>query len=237
MWTRHNPTRRFAATLRVGVILAGMIGVLPTAAAPNAADTQPGEVRCARLTYGLDNKRTTSCFAEAFLADAQRKANVQTHPRFDTIALDSAKLFDYPFVVLGGEHLFRLTETQVTHMRDYLKGGGFMIASANCSSQAFDQSFRNELLRVLPDAKLQQLKLDHPLFHTVYDITELKTKRKNTTATIEAVVLDGRIVLVYSSNGLADTDNAGKGCCCCGGNEITNARQVNVNMLIYALTH
>jgi hypothetical protein len=44
-------------------------------------------------------------------------------------------------------------------------------------------------------------------------------------------------VAVFSADGLNDTGNAGGGCCCCGGDEITNAKLVNVNLLAYALTH
>ena len=40
----------------------------------------------------------------------------------------------------------------------------------------------------------------------------------------------------YSPDGLNDTQHM-QGCCCCGGNEITNAVDVNVNVLAYALTH
>jgi hypothetical protein len=41
--------------------------------------------------------------------------------------------------------------------------------------------------------------------------------------------------VLYSQDGLNDTSNT-QGCCCCGGNEITNAEQINVNILIYSLS-
>ena len=47
----------------------------------------------------------------------------------------------------------------------------------------------------------------------------------------------GKIVLIYSQEGLNDTANAGGGCCCCGGNEIRNSQEINVNVFTYALTH
>jgi hypothetical protein len=46
--------------------------------------------------------------------------------------------------------------------------------------------------------------------------------------------LAGKLVLIYSQDGLNDTANT-SGCCCCGGNEIANAEQVNVDILAYAL--
>ena len=52
-----------------------------------------------------------------------------------------------------------------------------------------------------------------------------------------ALEIDGKIVLIFSKDGLNDTGKVGGNCCCCGGNEIKNARQINVNLLAYTLTH
>ena len=50
---------------------------------------------------------------------------------------------------------------------------------------------------------------------------------------LEGLVINGRLVLVYSKEGLNDVANA-KGCCCCGGNELLNPALVNVNVFTYA---
>ena len=42
--------------------------------------------------------------------------------------------------------------------------------------------------------------------------------------------------MIYSVDGLNDTSHT-TGCCCCGGNEITNCNQINVNILAYALLY
>ena len=77
--------------------------------------------------------------------------------------------------------------------------------------------------------------MDHPIFHTVFDITSIQLK-KGTATYLEGLVIDGKIVLVYSQEGLNDTPNV-KGCCCCGGNEVRNSKEINVNIFTYALTH
>jgi hypothetical protein len=69
----------------------------------------------------------------------------------------------------------------------------------------------------------------------VYDIKNLKAKH-GAPRPLEAVTLNNRIGVIYSADGLNDTAHA-QGCCCCGGNEITNAIQVNVNILAYALLY
>ena len=48
--------------------------------------------------------------------------------------------------------------------------------------------------------------------------------------------VNGRLVMVYSKDGLNDVSNA-KGCCCCGGNMIVEAVLVNVNVFTYALLY
>ena len=50
------------------------------------------------------------------------------------------------------------------------------------------------------------------------------------------LTLDDKTVLIYSRHGLNDTAHT-EGCCCCGGNEIKNSLQVNINILAYALLH
>jgi hypothetical protein len=77
--------------------------------------------------------------------------------------------------------------------------------------------------------------MDHPLFHTVYDIKDLQA-RHGKPRPIEGIHLGGRLGVVYSQDGLNDTSHT-QGCCCCGGNEISNAVQVNVNILAYALLY
>ena len=46
----------------------------------------------------------------------------------------------------------------------------------------------------------------------------------------------GRLGVIYSQDGLNDTAHT-HGCCCCGGNEISNCIQVNVNILAYSLLY
>ena len=77
--------------------------------------------------------------------------------------------------------------------------------------------------------------MDHGIFHTVYDVTQLEAKH-GTPKPLEGVSVGGRVGIIYSQDGLNDTQHT-HGCCCCGGNEITNSIDVNVNILAYALTH
>jgi hypothetical protein len=195
---------------------------------------QPGVVNCANLVYG-DN-RSSVCFSSEFLSQVSSDTHIRTQPRLVSAHLESVELFQFPFAVMTGEGSFSLSPEQRRNMRDYLQAGGFIVASAGCSSEPWRDSFLRELALVFPELALQRLEFDHPIFHTVYDIDALKCKGAH-QAHLEGLEIDGKIVLIFSADGLNDTANAGGNCCCCGGNEIKNSRQMNVNMLAYTLTH
>lgn len=88
---------------------------------------------------------------------------------------------------------------------------------------------------MFPENKLEKISMTHALFSTVLTIPRL-TDKGGKTQLVEGMELNGRLVMVYSREGLNDVKNA-KGCCCCGGNEIMQAAQVNLNALVYALLY
>lgn len=222
------------ALLILALLLAVPAVPLLSPALADEAD-EPGVVRVANLVYARN--KSSECFADHFLADLEAETNAATADGFDRTHLESEELYNYPFAIMTGEGGFTLTPEQRDNLRSYLTGGGFLVASAGCSSSPWKSSFRREIQRVFPERSLEPIPEDHAVFSTVYEIEALKTKRTGVTGTLEGLIIDGRIVAVFSDEGLNDTANAGGSCCCCGGNEITNARQVNVNLLAYALTH
>ncbi len=197
-------------------------------------DNKLGVVQCANLIYA--NNRSSVCYADQFLAQAAKDTNTKTSGKFTAIRAEAVELFEYPFAVMTGEGSFVLTEAQRENLKSYLTRGGFLVASAGCSSPEWAASFKREIKAIFPALEMKRLEMSHEIFHTVYDIKVL-TAKGNTTPYLNGLEIDGKIVVVFTEDGLNDTANAGPNCCCCGGNEIRNARLVNVNLLAYALTH
>ncbi len=193
-----------------------------------------GMVNCANLIYG--DGKTSECFSGGFLKQIATETHVVANEQLIPVQVDSPDLFNYPVAVMTGEGTFRLTTKQRVSMRNYLENGGFIIASAGCSSQEWQESFRRSIGEVFPEIHLKRIKPSHPVFRTVYEIDELQCKGSH-KAHLEGLEIDGKIVLIFSPDGLNDTGNSGGNCCCCGGNEIKNSLQMNVNLLAYALTH
>ena len=73
-------------------------------------------------------------------------------------------------------------------------------------------------------------------YDTIFNVEDLKLSHSSGEAALRGVTLEGKIVLVYSREGLNDTSHT-EGCCCCGGNEILNSMEINANILAYSLLH
>ena len=213
------------------IMLAIVAGLMP--AGGSAAEGEDEKIVCANLIYA--GSKSSVCFSDKFLETVARETHVKPERRFKAEKLAADDLFDYPFWVLTGAGACALMEEEGNNLAAYLERGGFLLASAGCSSRDWDKSFRQEVKNVFPEYKLEKIPLDHPIFSTVYDIREVKLKHGG-AAQLEGLVIDGRIVMIYSSEGLNDTGNV-NGCCCCGGNEVQNCHEINVNIFMYALTH
>jgi len=213
----------------------GASGRPPGEAAPAPARRSPGAGGAATFTVGLAvyaGSRSAVCLGESFLELAAERAGVAVEPRLRTVRLREAEeVFACPVLVFSGMGSFRLVHKERASLAAYLVRGGFVIASAGCGDAAWDRSFRAEVavlggkLRPLPDA--------HPFFRAVLEIAEVRVK-EGKPRPLEGLFVDGRLVLVYSSQGLNDTLNA-SGCCCCGGNEVLNAAEICANALVWSL--
>ena len=202
-------------------------------AADTTAPARDNLVQCANLIYA--GSKSSRCFSAKFLEEVRDETQVDADSDFTPVKLSSADVFNYPFAVMTGEGEFTLFEEERTMLKSYLTRGGFLLASAGCSSREWDRSFRREFKNVFPDKELHKIPMEHPLFKTVFNVERINLKNGGTTL-LEGLELDGRIVLVYSSEGLNDTGNV-QGCCCCGGNEVKNSKDVNTDIIAYALTH
>jgi len=190
-------------------------------------------VQVANLIYaGVQSSR---CFADHFLIRAEKESAISTSRRFHAVKLGSGELFDYPLVIMTGEGDFTLPDGERENLRQYVERGGFLLASAGCSSQNWDRAFRREMAQVFPACKLQTIGMEHPVFNTVYPIKELRAKHGQPRP-LEGITIGGRLGALYAPDGLNDTAHT-TGCCCCGGNELTNAEEINVNILAYALLY
>lgn len=200
-----------------------------------AGTSSQGLVRVGMLVY--DQGKTGVCFSDGFLTIVARETQANINRRFEAVSLAGGDLFEYPFIVMSGTGRFTLSQEELGNLKAYLLRGGFILASAGCSNRLWAASFQEVVRTVFPDADLKPIGLDHPIFHTLYDIDRATSRKGTDQDALLGLELHGRLIAVFSPLGLNDTASAGKGCCCCGGNEVRNAAQINANILVYILTH
>jgi hypothetical protein len=193
----------------------------------NEGDT----VECANLIYA--GTKSSFCFSEEFLTTVASQTSIKTSRKFKPVKLAEKEIFRFPFAVVTGEGAFQLTDDERKNLKQYLEKGGFLLASAGCSSKEWGDSFTHEIETIFPDRKLAEVPMDHPIFRTVFEVQHLAMSHGG-EAKLYGLTIGGKIVLIYSPDGLNDTGTM-HGCCCCGGNEIEDSQKVNANILAYAL--
>lgn len=201
---------------------------------PSSVGGEAGSVvQVANLIYA--GTKTSECFADHFLRRAEKDSAISTSRRLHSVKLASDEIFNFPLLVMTGEGEFELLAEERENLRQFIERGGFLLASAGCSSDEWDRSFRREMAKTFVDRELKPLSKDHLVFHTAYDVKQLEAKH-GMPKPLAGLHFGTRLGVLYSQDGLNDTSNT-QGCCCCGGNEITNAEEINVNILVYSLLH
>jgi hypothetical protein len=220
-------------TQRKGIwgLLAGIS--LGVAAMATARDADLTRLQCGNLIYA--GNKSSVCFSDKFLSDVERQTSLKVGKNFCPVRLDADGLFDYPFCVFSGNDSFTLTQKERENLRKYLSNGGFLLASPGCSDEKWDEAFRKEMRLCFPDNRLAKIPMSHPLFSVVNRLSRLVDKH-GSPVMLEGLEMNGRLVVIYSKEGLNDVAHA-EGCCCCGGNEIADPAKVNVNIFTYALLY
>ncbi len=206
-----------------------------TATANTVKHDDASLIRVGLLVYS--DGKSGACFDDGFLTVVDRESAINVNRRFEPVSLVSDEVFGYPFVVMSGKGRFALSETGQRNLGTFLSRGGFVLASARCSDQAWGESFVQAIQAALPGVELEVMTPEHPVFHTLYDIDRITTLKATDEAAFFGVNIGGRLAVVFSPLGVNDAANVGVGCRCCCGNEVRGAAQINANILVYALTH
>ncbi|MFG0249371.1 MAG: DUF4159 domain-containing protein [Phycisphaeraceae bacterium JB051] len=218
--------------IKLAMMLLLMLGLTMPGLAEEKTD-KPIEVPL--LTY--NRGKTAACFASKFLDLAARKGELNVSRSLPKIALETSELKSYPMVIFSGDLRYKLSKEELGKLKSYIDAGGFVLASAGCSNEIWNASFKKMISQLYPDSELKPLSLKHPIFHTLYDLNQLNSTKPGRVPILYGLEIKGRLAMVYSPIGINDTAHAGGECCCCGGEEIMQAPLINANILAYVLTH
>lgn len=128
--------------------------------------------------------------------------NKQLGTNFDsqdaTVDVGSEQLFDYPFVYMTGHGNVVFSSQEITNLRRYLTGGGFLHIDDN---YGLDKFIRPQMKKVFPELNFVELPANHPIYKQKFQfgnglpkIHEHDNKRPQGLA----LIYKGRVVCYYS---------------------------------------
>jgi hypothetical protein len=193
-----------------GILLG--IALLGAVAGVRAA-TAPDGFRLARLKYGGggDWYSNPTSLPNLLQALQSRTPVLVADLQEERVELLDESLFSYPLVYMNGHGEVRFSQAEVDRLRDYLDRGGFLWADDN---YGMDRSFRREIAKVYPEAKLVELPFDHPVFSSFYDLPKGPPKvheHDGKPPQALAIFHQGRLVVLYTyesdiGDGLEDAE-------------------------------
>lgn len=101
----------------------------------------------------------------------QQMTSLKVDPDSVIVTLDEDDLSNYPFLYMVEPGRLSFRETEVVALREHLLNGGFLMVDDFWGEQEWD-NFHYEISRVFPNRSIVDLEIDHPIFHTVFDLKE-----------------------------------------------------------------
>lgn len=201
-----------------------------------------GDFVFAQVRHSGDHDPHPAAFAN-LLGEAMKATTIGARLQRELVELSSPELAKHPFLYMTGHGDFRLTDGEIAGLRTYLASGGFLLADSCCGDLTFDVAFRREIARVLPDAELAPLALEHPIFRSFHEIGEVRystavraTFGDLSAPFLEAVESDGAVIIAYSrfdlGNGWEGEERPFT-----LGVRADDARRLGVNIIVYCMTH
>jgi hypothetical protein len=153
---------------------------------------------------GQDAFPTTAIDIEALMRQANQRLGIQYRfvpTSLETFSWDPTEL---PLLYLTGwTEIPPLSDAILEHLRQYLYEGGTLVVHAQCGRQAFVDSARRELRRILPNRPLAPIDGDSPLYNTFFRIRQMRFRRNDEEFEtippyLEGIYLGARPAIIFS---------------------------------------
>jgi hypothetical protein len=96
--------------------------------------------------------------------------DAEGNPNYWVVRLTDDALFRCPFTMATDVGTLEFSEAEVSRLREYLLKGGFLWVDDFWGSHAWAQ-WSEQIGRVLPEFTITDVPADHPLLHSLYNIT------------------------------------------------------------------
>ncbi len=176
-----------------------LFALMAVTASPITVSVEPDSITIARLQYdgGGDWYANPSSLSNLLEALRERTGLRAANREVNVTPLDPA-LRDYPYLYMTGHGNVVFSSAERTALREYLLSGGFLHADDN---YGLDESFREEMSQIFPDAELTEIPPEHPIFSTFYEFPEGLPKiheHDGQPPQAFGIFLDGRMLVFYT---------------------------------------
>ena len=135
------------------------------------------EYTFARLVYsgglGGHNWTTDSPAADIHLAAGiKRLTNLDVRESPFYIPLTSKEIFRYPFLYAVEVGFLQFSREEAKTLREYLLRGGFFVVDDFHGTLEW-ANFEEQIRKVFPNCKIEEVPVSHPIFHCFFDVDEL----------------------------------------------------------------
>jgi hypothetical protein len=188
------------------VLAGGLLAAAPGGSRPSGAlldvavaDTDGiATMTIGRLHYdgGGDWYANPSSLPNLLHAVATR-TRLRVAARERVVRLVDDELWAVPYLHATGHGNIRFSDQELVVLRRWLLQGGFLHVSDN---YGLDESFRREVARLFPDRPLEEVPLEHPIYHLIYDFPRGVPKvheHDGKPAQGFGIFIDDRLVLFY----------------------------------------
>lgn len=105
----------------------------------------------------------------------QQMTSMKVSPDGRFLRLKNKDLANYPWIYMVEPGRLVLDDEEVDILRKYLLNGGFLMADDFWGDLQWE-NFEGELKKVFPERNFVELPMEHPIFHTVFDLQVPKQK-------------------------------------------------------------
>ncbi len=158
------------------------------------------------------------------------------------LAVTDPELSQYPVAYLSEAGWWTQTDEEAAALRAWLLKGGFLIFDDFVGGSAL-ANLQRQLARVLPEARIVPLTLDHPVFHSFFDIPTLEMQHpyRGVNASFLGVFEDNdparRLMMVINYNNDIGESWEWSGTGFIPIDLSNEAFKLGVNYVVYAMTH
>lgn len=221
---------------------------------PNAPDRGPrrGLFQPAQIKTG--DAEPAPAALRNLMGHLRDKYRLEVSLKSESLFPGDDAVFKYKFLYLHGRKQVELADYDAENLKAVLQTGGLLFADASCNSVAgwkqFDESFRRACVKLFPDAPLQVIPADDPLYSAKLNggapLSQVRCRREKADGSgpeaelrsyapyLEGVKVDGRWAIIYSKYDVGCALEGHKSADCLG-HDRDSAMRIASAVVLYSL--